>query len=161
MALQGDTTNRGRLGINNPLNVTGNLSVQLTPEQWDSLKSSFPNAFAVYMDFKAGSELFLYTGGISMKLVTTPLGQEISVELPALHEKYSEEYRTVFDKAYETIGISLKGLILEIYLDCTLVMNICLLGQPLLTRDIFLSGPVLVSWLPHYMFIPLKWRNHK
>lgn len=147
MALQGYTANGGRLGVNNPLNITGNISVQLTPEQWESLNSSFPNAFAVYVDFKAGSELFLYTGGISIRLMPTSRGQEISVELP-VHERYSAEYGTVLDKAYETVGISLKDWMLEIYFDCTLIRNVSLVGQQMITllnRDIHLSGPVLVS----------------
>lgn len=146
-ALQGHAANGGGYKRNNPLNITSNLSVQLTTQNWESLNSSFPAAFAVYVDVKAGSELFIYIGGFSVKVMPTLQGQAIVVELP-WHVNYSVEYTSNFD--YENIGISLKGSILEIYLDCTLLDNVSLLEQhipTMLSRDVHLSGPALVCYI--------------
>lgn len=140
----------GGYKFNNPLNVSGNLSIQLTAERWENLNSSYPAAFAVYIDVKAGSELLLDVGGFSLKLMPTSKGQRILLQL-SRNQNYYVEYDSTFNYAYDTIGISLKGSVLEFYMNCALLKNISLVEQQtptLLSTDIHLSGPALVCCNP-------------
>ena len=143
--LQGYATNAGRYQINNPLNITGNFSIQLTRESQEMLNSSVPVTIGVYIGVKSGSELFLSMGRFSIKLIPTSKGQKILIELPR-DETYVVEYDSIFNNVYDTIGISLKGSILELYVNCSLLKNITLMEQipALLNTDIHLSGPALV-----------------